>query len=763
MAKDQDLNPANTSAYVQVLGVGADAPSSSPSVLLFFDRQRYLFNMGEGFQRYCVEHRIKLARMSALLLTRVSAATAGGLPGSLLTMADSSAGGLLAGQASMALHGPPGLSALVNAYRTFVNLKDVGLGMQELQHAQPAVANELVTITPFLLTAGEAEGAAAAGGEVSALGAGREGPTSTSNAEVTAGSTREAAGKDGEERAAKRLKPGEPGPGAVACYAAELPDIPGKFQPQKAAALGVPRGPTYGRLVRGESVLSTNGSTITPADVMDPATPGPVVLVVDCPSAAYLPALAASEDLQTFAQGGNKASKVACIVHLTPAGVLALPEYQAWAARFDPGASHILASAAGKAGQPVMRAAAGVQAKLNALDATVFPLQQSLLPSDGAGSERAIPLPGGVAGDNLLRFNLRPVAKRGLDSSEVPEALSAEAVRAELAASPAGEAIAALGPAAAVPGDHPPPCLASAGPRSLEVTFLGTGAAVPSKYRNVTGTLVDCFEAGALLVDCGEGTLGQLERSLGRAGTAALLRRLRGVWISHIHADHHVGLASVLAARAAALGADAPALTVLAPRSLRRALGAYAALEAAPCAWVDVACSVPGAADVPEASAAALARLAADLGLARLVSFRVEHCAHAYGLALEAAAGWKLVFSGDTRPCEAVRDAARGATLLVHEATFEDELAEEALAKNHCTTSEAVDTAAAAGAYRTVLTHFSQRYPKIPVIDANFQGSVGIAFDLMRINLVDLPRLPSLVPKLKLLFAEPEDAGVGDD
>lgn len=44
-----------------------------------------------------------------------------------------------------------------------------------------------------------------------------------------------------------------------------------------------------------------------------------------------------------------------------------------------------------------------------------------------------------------------------------------------------------------------------------------------------------------------------------------------------------------------------------------------------------------------------------------------------------------------------------------------------------------------------------------------WQGSVGIAFDLMRINLVDLPRLPSLVPKLKLLFAEPEDAGVGDD
>lgn len=40
---------------------------------------------------------------------------------------------------------------------------------------------------------------------------------------------------------------------------------------------------------------------------------------------------------------------------------------------------------------------------------------------------------------------------------------------------------------------------------------------------------------------------------------------------------------------------------------------------------------------------------------------------------------------------------------------------------------------------------------------------MGIAFDLMRINLVELPRLPSLVPKLKLLFAEPEDAEAGED
>ena len=39
------------------------------------------------------------------------------------------------------------------------------------------------------------------------------------------------------------------------------------------------------------------------------------------------------------------------------------------------------------------------------------------------------------------------------------------------------------------------------------------------------------------------------------------------------------------------------------------------------------------------------------------------------------------------------------------------------------------------------------------------QGNVGIAFDLMSVNLHDLPRLPAMVPALKLLFEEPADAG----
>ena len=64
-----------------MLGVGTDTGVTVPSVLLFFDRQRYLFNVGEGFQRFCVDHKVKLAKVGTVLMTRVTTEASGGLPG----------------------------------------------------------------------------------------------------------------------------------------------------------------------------------------------------------------------------------------------------------------------------------------------------------------------------------------------------------------------------------------------------------------------------------------------------------------------------------------------------------------------------------------------------------------------------------------------------------------------------------------------------------------------------------------------------------
>ena len=71
----------------------------------------------------------------------------------------------------------------------------------------------------------------------------------------------------------------------------------------------------------------------------------------------------------------------------------------------------------------------------------------------------------------------------------------------------------------------------------------------------------------------GEGSYGQLVRRYGAEGAADVVRRLRCVWISHIHADHHAGLPRLLALRQRLLGDAAPPLPVCALTCGRVVLG----------------------------------------------------------------------------------------------------------------------------------------------------------------------------------------------
>ncbi len=145
-------------------------------------------------------------------------------------------------------------------------------------------------------------------------------------------------------------------------------------------------------------------------------------------------------------------------------------------------------------------------------------------------------------------------------------------------------------------------------------------------------------------------------------------------------------------------------------------------------------------------------------GLESLRAVPVNHCYDAYGLVMLHTDGWKLVYSGDTRPCRALQEAGRECTLLIHEATFEPELVDHAKAKKHSTTEEALQVAASMCAYRTVLTHFSQRYSKVPVElqKGHRANSAMIAFDGMSIPLTLLPDLSQLAEGVALVFAEEE-------
>ena len=784
----------NTICYLQVLGLGNDTEDCSPSVLLFFDHQRYLFNAGDGFQRFCVEHGVRMSRLESVMLTRSATAALGGLSGMLLSMVQEGPGGeagsIMGGASRMAVFGPRGLRNFVSGARSYVGMRNLELELHEIgpggvgrislergresgpriPRGEPVVKNALVEITPVMLWVPHAAGASAGGGAADS--------------------------PPGSPRGAKRARAASPPaaapgtePGPVACYVCKLPPIPGKFHPERAAALKVPRGPSYAALVRGQSVTLEDGTVVQPEDVVDPPSPGPVVLIADCPSEDYLPALQRSPELRavaaTAAAEGSR-EPVACIVHLAPAAVVATEAYAAFVATF-PEAQHIFAgrgAAAPVEAAPVMLASAAVQARMSALSPEFFPDHSLSWGRAGGGQQPAAAGPSGslpagapagaVAGRNLLKYHLRPAAKRGLeDPPEVPDRFaSAAAVREGVAPEVVSAAQAGL---EAARGLSLPGGLGKLGRENLEVTFLGTGAAVPSKYRNVSGIYLDRFSRGGLLLEAGEGTYGQLVRRFGAAAARERVAGLGLVWISHMHADHHLGLPRILAARREALQARcAPGerpepLTVVGPRPLRRTLGELSQLEDLCYRFVDH-CLVPEDVDVArlppgafpkwvdrgseaEKARALLTRAKQRLGLRRLESVEVEHtCRFSYACVLEADEGWVVSFSGDTRPNRAFAEAARGSTVMIHEATFEDGLIQEARAKKHSLVGEAVKVGKVAGAYRTVLTHFSQRYPTIPVVSDEFEASTCIAFDLLSFNLQDLPRLPSLVGPLRMLF-----------
>ncbi|PRW45195.1 zinc phosphodiesterase ELAC 2-like isoform X2 [Chlorella sorokiniana] len=318
----------------------------------------------------------------------------------------------------------------------------------------------------------------------------------------------------------------------------------------------------------------------------------------------------------------------------------------------------------------------------------------------------------------------------------------------------------------------------SSGP---EVLFLGTGSAEPSKYRGASAIQLRLSCGQSLLMDCGEGTLGALCRAHGTAAALRHVASLGCLWVSHRHADHMSGVLPLLAAYPASL----PPLLVVGPRSLRDWLAEAAAPLGLAGRYLFVHC-----AELNQPGHWARHALQRHLGVCGIQCVPVRHCSDAYGLVLKHEEGWSLVYSGDTQPCQQLVQAGRGCSLLIHEATFEPCLESQARAKRHSTTAEALEIAQRMGAYRCILTHFSQRYPKWPeglplaadappTASASEQrtengstdaagaaavpaaaaagATAAVAFDGMRVPLALLPVLPALMPAVQAALADVEE------
>ncbi|MBI3078131.1 MAG: MBL fold metallo-hydrolase [Deltaproteobacteria bacterium] len=259
----------------------------------------------------------------------------------------------------------------------------------------------------------------------------------------------------------------------------------------------------------------------------------------------------------------------------------------------------------------------------------------------------------------------------------------------------------------------------------MRIVLLGTG--IPQFSLKRLGTSL-AFVLGdeVVLMDCGYGAMLQMVRA-GLQPTA-----VTHIFFTHHHYDHnadyaHFVLATWRMRRQHRLQVYGPSGT----EALSRALfeGAYA-MDIRARQALDNPLTLPDIALDPHD----LAEGAVVEGQGwRVRAADVEHqpVPHALAYRLEAD-GRAVVFSGDTRPCEAVIRLARGADLLIHEAFYP---VERSKANDyHCPPEDVGRVAAAAGVPRVVLTHLqreSREEQLIADVRRHFAGEVIVGQDLM--------------------------------
>ena len=294
----------------------------------------------------------------------------------------------------------------------------------------------------------------------------------------------------------------------------------------------------------------------------------------------------------------------------------------------------------------------------------------------------------------------------------------------------------------------------------LRLTFLGTAAAQPTLRRNLTGLAIR-RDGELSLVDCGEGT----QRQLIHYGAGF---DVSAIYFTHFHADHYLGAIGFL--RTLSMQDRAEPLDVYGPRPARTLLKTMLFTgaerfhfevrihEVVPgdrvrrhgCEWVTFATdhrtpsvgwalredARPGRFHLERAEALGVPKgpLYGALQRGEAVTLPGGRVVRPEEVLDAPRRGRTVVVTGDTRPCQATVEAARGADVLVHDCTFGDAESERARETMHSTAREAGAVAREAGVAHLVLTHLSSRYdrewqPLVEQAREVFPGIVDVAQD----------------------------------
>ena len=318
----------------------------------------------------------------------------------------------------------------------------------------------------------------------------------------------------------------------------------GKFRPAAAKELKVPPGPLWAALAAGSEVQSSDGEIITPDMVLEPGKEGGGVAVVDLPLNDYVESLVNRPEWSAE----KVMTGIGAVVWILGPSVIHDPNLLAFIDKHSQ-LKHIVSSPDQCPNYLSMTSAAASAIRHNLIDPIRFPIpvHSNALSSQVEEARYGLERPS----DKYL------TARRGLKLQLEPrfEIVDKDVfpyLNTALVVQEAPSDVLKLGQAAqqdihstAVQNETAGQGLPS---EDAEIICLGTGSALPSQHRNVSATLLRVPGCGSYLLDCGENTLGQLKRVYTEEQLAEVLQDLKLIWISHLHADHHLGTTSVIKA-----------------------------------------------------------------------------------------------------------------------------------------------------------------------------------------------------------------------
>ncbi|KAF8504184.1 beta-lactamase-like protein [Hysterangium stoloniferum] len=803
----------------------SESSDTNLSVLLDFNSSRYLFNCGEGTTRAMLQRRKGFRKIKAIFTSGIDTDRSSGLPGLLMCSADSNT-------TKLDVFGPKGLEHFIASTRSYNIRETLSLNTREIseESVSPIYVDENLSVFSVPLAPNSPSAALLTSETLKRKRPNDEASlqlnkkvkldedlkntadiTSTSDESSTKDSTLPSSLVTDSAVQRRRQVISHIFPGRFAHSHSQLmstqldrrdrgsflineplprmekkvyslsyivlgAQLRGKFDVAKAKMLGLKNGPIRARLARGETVVTEEGRTITPDMILGPAPRPEAVIFIDCPSPDYIPSLESSKSFKNFQTGGDYL--VHCIFHLAGSKVLEDARYKKWLTSFGENVYHLVAGPDISSDRICFTSTAYMQLRLSHLDPDMFQVPKCHSPpviSAGIGEKTIslrhndyIPLrPAGppislADEDPIDLFHLAVQNGGNHNASSIlnPTVIKTfDRVRRQIAEESAVKIL--------QPGND------------VRVTPLGTSSAMTSKYRNVSSILVQIPNSGGILLDCGEGTFGQLCRHFGSKVSDALLD-IRCIFISHLHGDHHIGLSKLLSRRRKMKPTTPVYLVANEPTILY--LQEYSDLEdlgfGDPIAGVRLIYSeyvhwnkrvtIQKYKDRPlewtelQSSQSAMRDLTSSMNLLSMETVDVWHRGSCFGFIIKNAEGWSLVYSGDTRPSNNLIRAGRDATLLIHEATLADDQTELAALKAHSTIGQAIDVAKKMRAKNVLLTHFSNRFPKTPQLATSGAAdpthpTVAIAFDHVTVSIGDMWKLSRYLPAIEQSFIDSED------